>query len=125
MNKQQDLKLNDLLFTSSDALPSKFISLSHSFFLCFQLCLLRTGLVIANRGESKNYVELFDPNDHSKFKCWPVPTCQEGQQPSVEPGSVHTKTTAISCIPCDHGWFSNHDTNQRCQKCISCARGNN
>ena len=78
-------------------------------------------LVIGSRCKNKNDVELFDPNDNSKFKCWPVPTCQEGQQPSVEPGSAHPKTTTISCIPCDHGWFSNHDTNYRCQKCTSCG----
>ena len=78
-------------------------------------------LVIGNRCENKNHVELFDPDDHSKFKCWPVPTCQEGQQPSVEPGSEHPKATAVSCIPCDHGWFSYHDTNYRCQKCTSCG----
>ena len=78
-------------------------------------------LVIGNRCESKSDIELFDPNDHSKFKCWPVPTCQEGQQPSVEPGSKHPKTTAVSCIPCDPGWFSNHDTNYKCHKCTSCG----
>ena len=85
------------------------------------MCFLRMVLAIGSRCKNKSYVELFDPNDNSKFKCWPVPTCQEGQQPSVEPGSVHPKTTAISCIPCDHGWFSNHDTNYRCQKCTSCG----
>ena len=51
----------------------------------------------------------------------PTPTCQEEQQPSVEPGSVHPKTTTISCIPCDHGWFSNHDISYRCQKCTTCG----
>ena len=78
-------------------------------------------LVIGSRCKNKSDIELFDLIDNSKFKCWPVPTCQEGQQPSVEPGSVHPKTTTISCIPCDHGWFSNHDTNYRCQKCASCG----
>ena len=78
-------------------------------------------LVIGSRCKNKSDIELFDPIDNSKFKCWPVPTCQEGQQPSVEPGSVLPKTTTISCIPRDHGWFSNHDTNYRCQKCTSCG----
>lgn len=78
-------------------------------------------MVIGSRCKNKSDVELFDPNDNSKFKCWPVPTCQEGQQPSVEPGSVHPKTTTVSCIPCDYGWFSNHDTKYRCQKCTSCG----
>ena len=78
-------------------------------------------LVIGSRCKNKSDIELFDPIDNSKFKCWPVPTCQEGQQQSVEPGSVHPKTTTISCIPCDHGWFSNHNTNYRCQKCTSCG----
>ena len=85
------------------------------------MCFLRMVLVIGNRCENKSHVELFDRDDHSKFKCWPVPTCQDGQQPSVEPGSEHPKATAVSCIPCDHGWFSNHDTNYRCQRCTSCG----
>lgn len=90
------------------------------FFLSF-FQFLHMVVVFGNRCDNKNHVELFDPNDHSKFECWPVPTCQEGQEPSVKPGSVHPKATDVSCIPCGHGWFSNHDTNFRCQKCTSCG----
>ena len=78
-------------------------------------------VVFGNRCDNKNHFELVDPNDHSKFECRPVPTCQEGQEPSLKPGSVHPKATDVSCIPCGHGWFSNHDTNFRCQKCTSCG----
>ena len=92
-----------------------------SLFLQFQMCFLHMVVVFGNRCDNKNHVELVDPNDHSKFECWPVPTCQEGQEPSVKPGSVHPKATDVSCIPCGHGWFSNHDTNFRCQKCTSCG----
>ena len=35
--------------------------------------------------------------------------------------SVQGTYTAVSCIPCGHGWFSSHDTNYRCQKCTSCG----
>ena len=96
-----------------------------SFFLqWFQMCSLHMVVVFGNRCDNKNNVELVDPNDHSKFEWRPVPTCQEGQEPSVKPwkpGSVHPKATDVSCIPCGHGWFSNHDTNFRCQKCTSCG----
>ena len=95
-----------------------FLSL---FLQWFQMCFLHMVVVFGNRCDNKNHVELVDPNDHSKFECWPVPTCQEGQEPSVKPGSVHPMATDVSCIPCGHGWFSNHETNFRCQKCTSCG----
>ena len=95
-----------------------FLSL---FLQWFQMCFLHMVVGFGNRCDNKNHVELVDPSDHSKFECWPVPTCQEGQEPSVKPGSVHPKATDVSCIPCGHGSFSNHDTNFRCQKCTSCG----
>ena len=75
-----------------------------------------------NRCSNKSYIELYDPNDHSKFYCWPVPDCHSGQEPSVEPGSAHPKGTDVDCKPCHVGVsFSNKETNYRCRKCTTCG----
>ena len=69
VNKQQDLKVNDLLVTSSDALPLFFNGFRCVFFVwCWLLGVdVRTRVML-------NFL-------------MPMITCQKGQQPSVEPGS--------------------------------------
>ena len=75
-----------------------------------------------NRCGNKTDIELYDPNDPSKFHCWPFPDCHDGQEPSVEPGSTHLTGTDVHCKPCHEGEsFSNRETNYRCRTCTTCG----
>lgn len=74
-----------------------------------------------NRCSNKTEVELYDPENHADYDCWPVPDCQEGQECSVEPGSSHPTGTVIECNHCPSGSFSNVQTNKRCHTCTTCG----
>lgn len=77
-----------------------------------------------NRCADKANIELYDEKDHSKFICWPVPNCNDGQESSLQPGSSHPQGTKVQCVPCPMDFFSNNSTKRRCRKCMSCGNRN-
>lgn len=74
-----------------------------------------------NRCTNKSYIEIYHRHNHSHFACWPPVVCQDGQEESVHPGSVHPSGTHIECLMCPKGFFSNKKTSHKCSKCVTCG----
>ena len=83
--------------------------------------MVHAALANGNRCANKENIELYDKVDNSKFSCWPLPNCNDGQEASVEPGSSHPQGTKIQCVPCPKDFFYNNGTNKRCPLCTPCG----
>lgn len=107
------------------------ILLSLSFSLCepspklmsianfFQAVIVALGN--CNDCPNKDDIKLYDKDNRSKFICWPLSKCNDGQEFSVQPGSSHPQGTKLLCIRCPDDHYSNNSTNKRCRKCTPCG----
>lgn len=85
----------------------------------FQAVLVALGN--CNPCANKDDIKLYDKNNPSNLVCWPFPKCNDGQEASVKPGSLHPQGTKIECMDCLEDYFSNNHTNKRCRRCTSCG----